>query len=191
MRNIPEKYNIIVRLWTHAFNKPLEYLCRASFTSAIALEHLQEYIIFAYCFYTTVLEERTLEDFKSGWLEALGDLARYCMAIAAMTTPVSAVVDVSSSVPVNEQLLAAQTQADVDMGHAEESISQIPSVGILAARALELEPEKERWRCIARDWYAAGLADMPGTGKLHHHLGLLSRDVESEELRSVYHFCKR
>jgi hypothetical protein len=32
---------------------------------------------------------------------------------------------------------------------------------------------------IARDWYA----------KLHHHLGLLSREVEGVELR-VYHFVK-
>jgi hypothetical protein len=55
---------------------------------------------------------------------------------------------------------------------------------------LEVEPEKERWRNIARDWYAAGIAEQPGTGKLHHHLGLLSRDVEGEELRAVYHFVK-
>ena len=31
LRNIPTKYNIIIRLWTHAFNKPLEALRRASF----------------------------------------------------------------------------------------------------------------------------------------------------------------
>ena len=58
---------------------------------------------------------------------------------------------------------------------------------------MELEPEKERWRQIARDWYAKGLAATPGAGKLHHHLGLLSRDKEGgeEELRGVYHFVKR
>jgi hypothetical protein len=26
---------------------------------------------------------------------------------------------------------------------------------------------------------------------LHHHLGLLSREAEGEELRGVYHFVKR
>lgn len=52
-----------------------------------------------------------------------------------------------------------------------------------------MEPEKERWRNIAGDWYAAGIAE-PGTGKLHHHLGLLSREVEGEELPGVYHFVK-
>lgn len=39
-----------------------------------------------------------------------------------------------------------------------------PSVGIAAARAFEVEPEKEHLWCIARNWYAAGLADVPGTG---------------------------
>ncbi|KAH8117438.1 hypothetical protein DFH11DRAFT_1817087 [Phellopilus nigrolimitatus] len=188
LRNIPTKYNIIIRLWTHAFNKPLETLRRASFHSAIALEHLQEFIIYAYTFYSMLLEEQTLEGFKSGWLEALGDLARYRMAIAAMTAPSNALIGAGDFIPVNQQVLAAQTQPDETLARIDDSPG--PSVGVAAARMLELEPEKERWRCIARDWYAAGLADMPGTGKLHHHLGLLSRDVEKEELRSVYHFCK-
>ena len=44
---------------------------------------------------------------------------------------------------------------------------------------------------IAREWYALGLSEQPGNGKLHHHLGLLSREAEGEELRSMYHFIKR
>jgi hypothetical protein len=56
---------------------------------------------------------------------------------------------------------------------------------------MELEPEKDRWRRIARDWYAQVVAEVPGHGKLHHHLGLLSREAEGEELRAVYHFVKR
>ena len=70
----------------------------------------------------------------------------------------------------------------------------VPSVGIVAARMMELEPEKERWRQISKDWYAKGLAFQPGSGKLHHHLGVLSRDregSEKEELRAVYHLVKR
>lgn len=189
LRNIPTKYNIIIRLWTHAFNRPLEALRRASFHSVIALEHLQAFIIYAYTFYSMLLEEQTLESFKAGWLEALGDLARYRMAIAAMTTPSAALTNLEEFMPVNEQALAAQTQPDESIARIDDSPG--PSVGVAAARALELEPEKERWRTIAREWYAAGLADMPGTGKLHHHLGLLSRDVDNEEMRAVYHFCKR
>jgi protein SMG6 len=53
------------------------------------------------------------------------------------------------------------------------------------------EPEKERRRGITRDWYDQGLADTPGNGKLHHHLGLFSREKDGEELRAVCHFVKR
>jgi hypothetical protein len=31
---------------------------------------------------------------------------------------------------------------------------------------MELEPEKDRWRRVARDWYAEGVAGTPGHGKL-------------------------
>jgi hypothetical protein len=52
--------------------------------------------------------------------------------------------------------------------------SPSPSIGLADAKPLDVKPEKERWRGIARDWYAHGLADTQGNGKLHHHLGLLS-----------------
>lgn len=87
---------------------------------------------------------------------------------------------------------AAPTPKSVsDAPAARIDDSPSPSIGLAAARLFDVEPEKERWRCIARDWYGAGIADQPGHGKLHHHLGLLSREVEREELRGVYHFVKR
>lgn len=78
----------------------------------------------------------------------------------------------------------------------KNSVSDLPAARIddspvTAARLMELEPEKEHWRNIARIWYSAGLSEQPGNGQLHHHLGLLSREGESEELRGVYHFPKR
>jgi protein SMG6 len=88
-----------------------------------------------------------------------------------------------SAVPV------AKSVSDVPAARIDDSPS--PTVGIAAARLLDVEPEKERWCNIARDWYGAGLSEQPGTGKLHRHLGLLSREVESGELRGVYHFVKR
>src|SRR5271168_2767535 len=51
LRIIPTKYNIIVRLWTYAFHI-LESLHRAAFASPLALEHLQDFIYYAYIFYT-------------------------------------------------------------------------------------------------------------------------------------------
>ncbi|CAA7267658.1 unnamed protein product [Cyclocybe aegerita] len=202
LRNIPTKYNIIVRLWTYAFHKLLESLRRASFTSPLALEHLQDFIYYAYTFYTGLLEEPTLNSFKSGWLEALGDLARYRMAVAAMvnggvggqggltTKALSEAAAGSDSKPSAEKAGSSGSKSLSDYPAARIDDSPSPSIGVAAARLLEIEPEKERWRNIARDWYGAGLAEQPGTGKLHHHLGLLSREVEGEELRGVYHFVK-
>ncbi|PFH52354.1 hypothetical protein AMATHDRAFT_74154 [Amanita thiersii Skay4041] len=214
LRHIPTKYNIIVRLWTYAFHKLLESLRRASFTSPVALEHLQDLIYYAYSFYTSLLEDTTLQSFKNGWLEALGDLARYRMAVAAMMTggvsgsgntiltskaiydagisggrePASSVNSLQPPTTAAAAFMAIRTDTEAHLVKIDNSSS--PSVGIAAARLLEIEPEKERWRGIAREWYAAGLAEHPGTGKLHHHLGLLSREVEGEELRGVYHFVK-
>ena len=212
LRNIPTKYNIIIRLWTHGFHKLLESLRRASFASPLALEHLQDFIYYAYTFYTGILEEQTLRPFRAGWLEALGDLARYRMAVAAMVTcsqgpspeelTIAAVSTVlsggspnpslpPSSAPDQPSNVSAKSSSMSEKPAAIIDDSPSPSVGLAAAKLLDVEPEKERWRGIARDWYAQGLADTPGTGKLHHHLGLLSREKDGEELRSIYHFVKR
>jgi hypothetical protein len=210
LRNIPTKYNIIIRLWTHAFHRLLESLRRASFNSRLALEHLQDFIYYAYTFYTGLLEEQTLRTFRAGWLEALGDLARYRMAVAAMVTgsqapgpdeltaaAVSAVLSASPSPSVppssadHVSNVSAKSSSASEKPVARIDDSPSPSIGLAAAKLLDVEPEKERWRGIARDWYAQGLADTPGNGKLHHHLGLLSREKEGEELRAVYHFVKR
>ena len=42
--------------------------------------------------------------------------------------------------------------------------SPTPSVGVVAARMMQVEPEKECWRGIAKEWYAHGIADTPGAG---------------------------
>jgi protein SMG6 len=202
LRNIPTKYNIIIRLWTYAFHKLLESLRRASFASLLALEHLQDFIYYSYTFYTGLLEEPALATFKGGWLEALGDLARYRMAVAAMVTGNMGAGPALTTDAVAQAAAAAGSTAPADLKvNSSGSLSDVPaarigdgeapSVGIAAARLLEVEPEKERWRGIARDWYAAGLVDTPGAGKLHHHLGLLSREVKGEELRGIYHFIRR
>jgi protein SMG6 len=203
LRIIPVKYNIIVRLWTYAFHKLLESLRRAAFASPLALEHLQDFIYYAYIFYTGLLEDPTLVSFKSGWLEALGDLAWYRMAVAAMVNDggkgqrkltikaVSEAAAESSDLKESSGETSGSAKSVSDAPAARIDDSSSPSIGLAAARLLEVEPEKERWRNIARDWYAAGIAEQPGTGKLHHHLGLLSREVEGEELRGVYHFVKR
>ena len=49
-----------------------------------------------------------------------------------------------------------------------------PSVGLLAAKLLDVKLEKERWQGIAQDWYAQGLADTPsGKASTHSYCGFL------------------
>jgi hypothetical protein len=172
----------------------------------VSLEHLQDFIYYAYSFYTGLLEEHQLSSFKHSWLEALGDLARYKMAVTALVGEIERSPMALTSANLSQQAAAADMQSDSlapppadekpksnlsDAPAARIDDSPSPSVGLVAARNMDLEPEKERWRSIARDWYGRGLADQPGTGKLHHHLGLLSREVERDEMRGVYHYVKR
>ena len=201
LKNIPEKYNIIIRLWTNCFYRLLENLRRSSPASKIALEYLQEFIYYAYTFYTAFLERNTFKEYRASWLEALGDLARYRIVIAAMipthtrttsSLTTAAVTNGLRSSPVGSTISLSRTLSTTSSEkHPARPDSPTPSVGIVAARLMELEPEKDRWRRIARDWYAHVVAEYPGRGKLHHHLGLLSREAEGEELRGVYHFVKR
>ncbi|KAH9171504.1 hypothetical protein EDB89DRAFT_1108247 [Lactarius sanguifluus] len=199
LRNIPEKYNIIIRLWTNCFYRLLENLRRYSLNSRIALEYLQEFIYYAYTFYTALLERETFKDYRPGWLEALGDLARYRIVIATMVPAPLRPSRTLTAAAVRSRLRASSDGSTLSLSrtmstgsekHPARPDSPSPSVGIVAARLMELEPEKDRWRRVARDWYAEGVAGTPGHGKLHHHLGLLSREAEGEELRGVYHFVK-
>jgi protein SMG6 len=179
----PSSYNIPSRLWTNAFHRILEHLRRVSLTSSLALEHLSDLIYYAYNFYAGLLENPILDTFKSYWLEALGDLARYRMAVASH--PASP--PVSGRDNGKPQVLFPST----DGTEARIDDSPSPSVGPGAALALDVEPERETWRKTARGWYARGLKDTPGLGRLHHHLAIISREGDGEEMRAVYHFVKR
>ena len=196
--NIPMKYNIIIRLRRHSFYKLLESLHRASFTSPLALKHLQDFIYYTYTFYT---RKQTLHLFRAGWLEALGNLARYHMNVAAMVTSsqdlspeelmTAALSNVLASSSSNPSLPPSSAPDPPSNMSKSSSMSKKPAARInnllspsvgLAAVKLDVKPERERWRGIARDWYAQGLANMPGTGKLHHHLGLLGWQGITEHL---------
>ncbi|KAF7347164.1 PINc domain-containing protein [Mycena venus] len=196
LRDMPTKYNMITRLWTFGFLALLESLRRVSFTSAVALEHLHHSIYYAYSFYTTLLEKPILNPFKCAWLEALGDLARYKVAATAMFVggSYSGMAVSAAGIPVDSTSLlelpaSAVSERVSDTSTACIEGSQSPSIDT-TTRPLDVEPEKERWRCVSRNWYGEAIADQPNHGRLHHHLGLLSRDVACEELRAVYHFCK-
>ncbi|KAI0362699.1 hypothetical protein OH77DRAFT_1529844 [Trametes cingulata] len=232
LKNIPQKYNLIIRLWSHAFYYLLESLrhaARPPTTSPVALEYLQQFLNYAYVFYGGLIEERNFSQYRGAFLEALGDLSRYWMAVSALVegTHTSGSALTTSAVAKNN-LLVAQTprpstlnatdlpsnaisptpaariddspqSSDAEMPVGTDAIAggalpmhHIPSVGQEAARMMELDSDKERWRQVAKEWFARGLAITPNSGKLQHHLGLLCRDKDGsdEELRGVYHFVK-
>jgi protein SMG6 len=183
LRNIPKNYNIIIRLWTNCFYRLLDNLRQCSINSRIASEYLQEFTYYAYTFYTALLERETFSDYRPGWLEALGDLARYRIAIIRSRLRAS-----SDGSPKS---LSRTMSTSSSEKHPARPSSPSPSVGIVAARLMELELEKDHWQRVALDWYAQGVAGTPGHGKFHHHLGLLICEAEGEELRGLYHFVKR
>ncbi|EPQ52687.1 hypothetical protein GLOTRDRAFT_131923 [Gloeophyllum trabeum ATCC 11539] len=198
LQNILEKYKII---WTHGFHKLLDSLRRTSWHSLVTLEHLQDFIYYAYTFHTDLLEERTLDAHRLSWLEALGDLARYRMVATdmAMKVPyakglphpltVNTVSQVSLDAPAPPP--ASKLQASIcDKPAAHIDDSESPSIGLAAARTMDVEPEKGRWRGIAREWYATALTEKPVEGMLPRHMGLLCCEVGGEERGAAYHFVK-
>jgi len=85
LRNIPEKCNIMIHLWTNCFYHLLENLLRSSFSSQIAYEYLQEFIYYAYTFYFMLFKRN-----KLSWIivQALGNLAQYRIVIVTMVPSV-------------------------------------------------------------------------------------------------------
>jgi protein SMG6 len=178
MHTLAVKYNIAVRLWQIAFHILLERLRHAWISrNPDALGYLIDVIEDAYRFYTFLLEDINLATFRTAWLEALGDLARYRMAIAA------SLVQESSTRKIEKV-------ARIDDDEDEIVPSSGASIGAEVADSWEVE-DKETWRTTAKDWYSMGITEKPGEGRLHHHLALLSRDVRGGEGRALYHFVKR
>lgn len=209
LHSLPQTYNIPTRLWQTAFHTMLERLRHSLPLSqhsnssiptpslisqqGALLEHLTEFIYYAYSFYSNLHESETFKVFRSSWIESLGDLARYRMAVAGLSAGLITLTERmkggNSSSNRREQL----ARIDDEGGNGADQEPRVrgadeASIGLAALDDWDLE-EKETWRVTARDWYARGLAEMPGTGRLHHHLGILTRNVD--ELRALHHFCKR
>ena len=187
LQTLPSKYDIPARMWNVGFQRLLVALRRASISSQAAREQLESLIIYAYGFYTALLEEEHLAQLRVLWLEALGDLSRYQMAVVAHPDVARGVTGDHLTLPMD---LAVNLGTSPDVSRMEGD-SPLPSVDAPAAAELEMEDDRELWRRNAREWYTKGIQDQPSQGRLHHHLGLVSADAEGEELRAVYHFARR
>lgn len=213
MQGLPQKYNLPTRLWQTGFHQLLERLRHGLPSRPQLLEHMTDFIYFAYGFYINLLEEQSLGSLKSVWIEQLGDLARYRMAVAGLISKLSATSHPQPSLPdptsdtdsepvarVRRRRHGSQSDESLDISQdSRTSASASPppklmpkklmcgSIGVAALGDWECE-EQEIWRATAKDWYSKGLAESPRTGRLHHHLALLSK---GDELRTLYHYAKR
>lgn len=154
--------------------------------SANVLEHLIEFIQYAYGHYSQLFEDPTVAVFRAAWIEQLGDLARYRMAVAGLASRVYAAQQQRESQQLASSALASASQAEDSTPIRREDAA---SIGQAALNDWDLE-EQETWREMARDWYAQGVGETPGTGRLQHHLALLSKG-EGDELKGLYHYAKR
>ena len=181
LRNIPDKYNIIICLWTNCFYRLLENLRRSSSLPRLRWNTCKSLLCIHF------LHNPSREKHFFGLLSRLAwgswwpRTISYCHSRDGSYSP-----QVSSSLTaatVNGGLRTSPHGSSVSSGamsttssekHPAHPCSPTPSVGIIATWLMELEPEKDRWRRVAREWYAKVVTEFPGRGKLHHHLGLLS-----------------
>lgn len=179
LHQLTVRYNIPSRLWQSGFHLILERLRLAWMSNQpTALDLLTDLVYDAYKYYTDLLEDQSLANFRTAWIEALGDLARYRMAIATHQAN-----EAKARPPTTESPVGREKDEGGDG-------SSGASIGAEVAQHWDVE-DKETWRTTARDWYNMGITDKPGEGRLHHHLALLSRDVRGQEARALHHFTKR
>ncbi|CAO1632740.1 unnamed protein product [Sympodiomycopsis kandeliae] len=211
--SLPQDYNLPIRLWQTAFHLLLDRLRHSlPYSSALPpdghvveaekriqvgiMDHLTDFIYYAYGFYTTLLEDETFQRFRSVWLENLGDLARYRVAVASLNASLGlAAGGVRNKIARSNQSSRtgspskfARIDDEDDESASQTGAKQVDAASIGSAALGDWEFEdRETWSTTAKGWYAKGLADTPGTGRLHHHLALLS---DRDQLRALYHFCK-
>jgi hypothetical protein len=117
LRRLAAKYAMPARMWRHGIHSFLELL-RHNLPGSY--EHMITFIYMAYSMMALLLE--TVPAFEETWIECLGDLGRYRMAIE------------------------------------DEDIR-----------------DREHWASVSRHWYSLASDKSPTTGRLYHHLGILSR----------------
>lgn len=193
---MPQKHNTPLRLWQHAIHLLLERIRHSIVEASYLTDLLLEFLHYAYGFYTCLLEDHSLDDLRHIWLEQLGDLARYRMAVANILTRQEE-ASVSASSPtllsseavemINETIPPKPAAARIDDEEGAADWGEPASFGAAALEDIEID-DVEIWKRTALEWYSLALAEMPTLGRLHHHLALLHRQ---DGLKCLYHYCKR
>ena len=124
LQRLAGKYNMPARMWKHGIHSFLELLRHHLPAS---LEFMVSFIYMAYQMMSLLYE--TVPTVQETWIECLGDLSRYRMAVE------------------------------------------------------EEDPrDREVWAGVARFWYSKAADRMPNTGRLYHHLAILARPNNIQQL---------
>lgn len=144
------------------------------------MDHLIDAVFFIYYLLADLVENELFRSLRTIFRESLGDLARYRIAILEIEAQLASRPDGQRvrNKPPRSHPLPPLTD--------EEGAFDKASIGSDALGDWELD-ESQVWSETACRWYVLALSDVPGTGRLHHHLALLSR---GHELRVLYHLVK-
>ena len=118
------KYSMPARMWSHGIHAFLEVLRHRLPES---LDHMLTFIYIAYSMMALLYE--TVSNFEDTWVECLGDLKRYRMAVE-----------------------------DDD------------------------QRDRDLWSGVVLSWYSKAADKNPSTGRLYHHLAILSRSYTLQQL---------
>ncbi|KAM0283501.1 hypothetical protein ACHAQH_002452 [Verticillium albo-atrum] len=129
LKDLATRYAMPARMWRHGIHSFLELLRHRLPAS---LEHMLAFIYLAYSMMALLYE--TVPKFEDTWIECLGDLGRYRMAIE------------------------------------DDSLA-----------------DREIWTAVSRHWYSKASDMSPTTGRLYHHLAILSRP---NALRQLFYYSK-
>jgi hypothetical protein len=121
--NILIKHSIVDRLSSFMFYRHLENLCPAAFAvlaEVVTFKILGDLICYVHALHTYLVEECTLAAFAGNWLECLGDLAWYGMAVATMAGAVSQ-LGAGAGAGLSESNLVAISRAAHDLASRNPS----------------------------------------------------------------------
>lgn len=180
VRRLAVKYAMPARLWKSGIQSFLELLRNRLPDS---YEHMLAFIYMAYSIMTLLLE--TVPAFKSTWIECLGDLARYRMAIVEREP------DEAEDSSWENEADESDSGELLNMRKRNESkkhyLETLPPEEAKHRRNRKRrkaynDQEREIWSQVSFDWYVKASIYSPDVGILHHHLAILSQTNEIQQL---------
>jgi hypothetical protein len=153
-------------MWRHGIHSFLELLRHRLPAS---LDHMLAFIYLAYSMMALLYE--TVPVFEDTWIECLGDLGRYRMAIE------------------DDDIRDREVWTGVARHWYSKASDNVPTTGRLYHHLAILARPNEVWTDVARHWYseASYTTRAPTTGRFYHHLTVLARP---NTLQQLFYYAK-